>query len=96
MAQSDGHIFRLLVFDVPLEVRDGVDAPADPEKKGINLRDFMPSDCHLLGVVHERRDGVVSMATSAEIGQSTVSVDFHGDHSTPAAPSHLLLTNCRQ
>jgi hypothetical protein len=43
----------------------------------------------LLGVVHEGRDGVVSMATSAEIGQSTVSVDFHGDHSTPAVLSHL-------
>jgi hypothetical protein len=43
----------------------------------------------LLGVVHEGRDGVVSMATSTEIGQSTVSVDFHGDHSTPAVLSHL-------
>lgn len=43
----------------------------------------------LLGVIHEGRDGVVSMATSAEIGQSTVSVDFHGDHSTPAVLSHL-------
>jgi hypothetical protein len=47
------------------------------------------ADCRLLGVVHEGRDGVVSMATSAEIGQSTVPVDFHGDHSTPAVLSHL-------
>jgi hypothetical protein len=47
------------------------------------------ADCRLLGVVHEGRDGVVSMATSTEIGQSTVSVDFHGDHSTPAVLSHL-------
>jgi hypothetical protein len=45
----------------------------------------------LLGVVHERRNGVISMETFADIGQSTVSVDFHGDHSTPAVFSHLSI-----
>ncbi len=46
---------------------------------------------HFPAVGFRRTTGnrVVSMATSAEIGQSTVPVDFHGDHSTPAVLSHL-------
>jgi hypothetical protein len=98
MFQDNSDVFRLLVVDVPLEGRNGMDTAANSFEKVKNKSQIISESCkairivsNLLGFVHEGSHTIIASQTILIIGQSTAFVNGHGHDSATAVVAHLSI-----